>query len=42
MEEDPRDDLSGLDSARKLVTLARSLGLPLNLEDVQVRGQITD
>jgi homoserine O-acetyltransferase len=35
-EEDPRDDLSGLDSARKAVVLARELGLHLSLEDVQV------
>ena len=35
-EEDPRDDLSGLDSARKAVILAREAGLAVALEDVVV------
>src|SRR5512138_2520073 len=35
-EADPRDDLSGLDSARKAVILARELGATLALEDVAV------
>jgi homoserine O-acetyltransferase/O-succinyltransferase len=35
-EADPRDDLSGLDSARKAVILARELGLHVGLEDVEV------
>jgi homoserine O-acetyltransferase/O-succinyltransferase len=35
-EADPRDDLSGLDAARKAVILARELGLHASLEDVQV------
>lgn len=35
-EEDPRQDLSGADSARKALILARELGLPLSLEDVRV------
>jgi homoserine dehydrogenase len=35
-EEDPRDDLSGLDSARKAVILAREAGLSVSLEDVAV------
>jgi homoserine O-acetyltransferase len=33
-EEDPRDDLSGLDSARKAVILARELGMRLDVADV--------
>jgi homoserine O-acetyltransferase len=35
-EEDPRDDLSGLDSARKAIILAREIGLSIGLEDVAV------
>ncbi|MFM7808904.1 MAG: aspartate kinase, partial [Planctomycetota bacterium] len=34
-EPDPRDDLSGLDVARKLVILARERGLPRTLQDVR-------
>ncbi|HSM91237.1 MAG TPA: homoserine O-acetyltransferase [Anaeromyxobacteraceae bacterium] len=35
-EADPRDDLSGLDSARKAVILAREMGLRAEVEDVAV------
>ena len=39
-EPDPRDDLSGLDVARKVVILAREMGLRTELEDVDVTGLI--
>ncbi|MEE9452668.1 MAG: bifunctional aspartate kinase/homoserine dehydrogenase I [Gammaproteobacteria bacterium] len=35
-EPDPRDDLSGMDVARKVVCLARELDLETTLDDVQV------
>ncbi|OOG58441.1 homoserine dehydrogenase [Rhodanobacter sp. B05] len=39
-EPDPRDDLSGLDVARKLVILAREVGWPLSLEDVDLQSLV--
>ncbi len=38
LEPDPRVDLGGLDAARKALILARMLGRPLALEDVDVQG----
>ena len=39
-EPDPRDDLAGLDVARKLVILARESGVPMRLDAVQVESLV--
>src|SRR5690606_27447468 len=41
-EPDPRDDLSGLDVARKLVILAREAGSDLELDQVQLENLIPE
>lgn len=41
-EPDPRDDLNGLDVARKLLILARTINLPMEMTDIEIQNLIPE
>ncbi|HEY2379383.1 MAG TPA: bifunctional aspartate kinase/homoserine dehydrogenase I [Gemmatimonadaceae bacterium] len=41
-EPDPRDDLSGADVARKIIILAREIGMTVELADVDLKGLVPE
>jgi len=41
-EPDPRDDLSGLDVARKALILARTIGIPVELDQIEIENLVPE